>query len=100
MVVEIMSEANVIYYTCLPMQVNADVKTFVIDKDGVPRLEYVDTRTVGKTISTKRVGSWYREDITHLVSTLRTVQFSCLRYTVLIIEVGLSRINQYYLYFT
>ena len=49
------------------LKVNADIKKYVLEKDGTPRLFDVDTRYIGKTISTKRVGSWKRDDITHLV---------------------------------
>lgn len=48
-------------------QVNADIKKFTVGSDGAPRLFEVDTKTVGQHISTKSVGSWRREDITHLV---------------------------------
>ncbi len=47
---------------------NADIKKYTVGVDGAPRLFDVDTKTVGQHISTKRVGSWRREDITHLVS--------------------------------
>ena len=46
---------------------NADIKKFTVGSDGAPRLFEVDTRTVGQGISTKRVGSWRRDDITDLV---------------------------------
>ena len=49
------------------LQVNADIKKYTVDSDGVPRLFSVDKTTVGQKISTKLVGSWRRDDITHLV---------------------------------
>ncbi len=45
-------------------QVNADIKKYVIGEDGAPRLFKVDTDTVGRTISTKAVGSNRRHDLT------------------------------------
>ena len=60
-----MSVCYIIY-----IQVNADIKKYTIGADGAPRLFEVDTETVGKTISTKRVGSWRRDDITHLVRSV------------------------------
>lgn len=49
------------------MQVNADIRKYVIGKDGNPKLFQVDTTSVGMTISTKAVGTQQREDITSLV---------------------------------
>ena len=50
------------------MQVNADIKRFLVGSDGVPRLVDVDTSSVGRDISTKAVGSNRREDLTSAVS--------------------------------
>ena len=50
------------------LQVNADIKKYEVDSNGVPRLTSVDTRSVGVDISTKSVGSTRREDVTSLVS--------------------------------
>ena len=47
---------------------NADIKRYVVGKDGVPQLKSVDTVSVGEDISTKSVGSSRREDLTHTVS--------------------------------
>ena len=49
------------------LQVNADVKKYVIE-NGIPRLFDVNTTKVGQNVSTKAVGSEKREDITHTVS--------------------------------
>ena len=46
---------------------NADIKKFVIESDGTPRLYQVDTKTVGKKISTKAVGTQRRVDVTDQV---------------------------------
>ena len=48
------------------LQVNADVKRYILE-GGVPRLVKVDTNSVGRTISTKAVGTTHREDITDQV---------------------------------
>ena len=53
---------------CLHTQVNADIKRYMVDSDGVPRLVSVDTSSVGRDISTKAVGSNRREDLTNAVS--------------------------------
>ena len=50
------------------IQVNADIKKYVVGSDGVPRLFSVDTSSVGRDISTKAVGSSRREDLTDAVS--------------------------------
>ena len=55
-------------YSPICPQVNADIKKFVVGADGVPRLFDVDTSAVGKTISTKAVGSNRRQDLTDDVS--------------------------------
>ncbi len=61
-------------------QVNADIKKYSVGSDGAPRLFEVDKKTVGQGISTKKVGSWRREDITHLVRKyLGTVQMKAPR---------------------
>ena len=49
------------------LQVNADIKMFVTGSDEVPQLRILDTDSIGRTISTKAVGTQQREDITHLV---------------------------------
>lgn len=46
---------------------NADIKTYIVGRDGVPRLSRVDTTKVGRDISTKSIGSMRREDITDSV---------------------------------
>lgn len=46
-------------------EVNADVNTFMKKKDGSTS-RVTSTAVVGQKISTKRVGSDAREDITHL----------------------------------
>ena len=51
----------------LPQQVNADIKKYIIEEHGAPRLFNVDTSIVGKTISTKALGSTSREDVTDQV---------------------------------
>ena len=48
-----------------PIQVNADIKKYTVGEDGAPRLFKVDTRTVGRNISTKAVGSTRRHDVTN-----------------------------------
>ena len=53
---------------CVCVQVNADIKKYVIGSDGAPRLVSVDKTAVGKDISTKAVGSWRRVDLTDTVS--------------------------------
>lgn len=45
-------------------EVNADIKKYTVDADGVPKLFQVDTKTVGQDMSTKSVGSHRREDVT------------------------------------
>ena len=49
---------------------------FVSDLVGVPELRILDTVTVGKTISTKAVGTKAREDITHLVRLITSLILS------------------------
>jgi len=60
--------------------VNADIKKYIIEEHGAPRLFKVDTTSVGKSISTKAVGSNRREDVTdqvHLAVCLLNVFVPC-----------------------
>ena len=57
-------------------QVNADIKKFIIEEHGAPRLFEVNTSIVGKTISTKALGSTSREDVTDQVRLSACVHLS------------------------
>ena len=46
------------------LQVNADVRYYIIHSDERVTLAYVDTTHVGKSMSTKAIGSSNRQDVT------------------------------------
>ena len=52
------------FLTLIGAQVNADIRSYTVHKDGSQTLSQVNTYHVGKSISTKAIGSSRREDVT------------------------------------
>ena len=70
--------SSILPSTLPSQQVNADIKKFIIEEHGAPRLFEVNTSIVGKTISTKALGSTSREDVTDQVRLSARVHLSVL----------------------
>ena len=71
------------------VQVNADIKKYKLE-NGVPRLFEVDETTVGKYLSTKAVGSYRREDLTHSVRWLGALSLEMNTLLMLLLKIKLD----------